>query len=277
MVKGKGGINSSPLLPMLPLPSLLSFLLRRCPCLLLQLLCHNRCCHNAVSASTAAAFCSILPAPPVSVVVCHRHSHCCQRCHRWPCFGCCCCHHLPLPTPPPMPMFLPLSPSTPPRCLSFHQCQPLLLQLPTPLFLHVPQPPRLPFYHSCWHFLVDCCLTHLCHCSTDDITIVATDATAAIHCPPKPLMTLHCCCFNHCCCAAGAAFIFSYRCLSFALAGCCGAYSRAASLPLNVVASLDAPLPPICPVGHCVASCHATTSWCATAFQRAVWLSCRLS
>jgi hypothetical protein len=71
---------------------------------------------------------------------------------------------------------------------------------------------------------------------------------------------LHCCCFNRCHCTAGATFVFMRQCLLFAPAECCVTYSCAASLPLDVVAPLTAPLPSICPVVFCVAShCAATT------------------
>ncbi len=50
-----------------------------------------------------------------------------------------------------------------------------------------------------------------------------------------------------------------HQCLLFSLAACCIIYSHAASNSLNVLPPLNAPSPPICPFGCCVASCCATT------------------
>jgi hypothetical protein len=94
------------------------------------------------------------------------------------------------------------------------------------------------FCHSCCCFLVDCYLTHHCHCFADAIANATTNATTDIHCLPKPLLALRCCCFNHCHCAtgvAGATFVLPANASCFALAGCYVAYSCATSLPLDVL------------------------------------------
>ncbi len=293
-----------------------------------------------------AAFCWLLPAPTVSVVVCHCHSHCCHRYHCGHCFSHCFSLHppsllLPLPLLPlHLPSLLPTSlvavaiahvitgavtcpPSLLPSLLLpphlpsllhdtfiaialatvaialFVACHPHCsyplflpsssaaqsrhLSLPAivvmcSLTLFLPATAHL-WRSRCWLivvFLVDWCLTHCCHCSPNAIANASTNATPPTHCPPKPPPMLRCCCFNHCPCAAGAAFVFTHQGLSFDPAGYCVAYSCAASLPLHVLAPLDVILPPICPVGFRIASCHAATSWQATAFRHTIWLLCPL-
>jgi hypothetical protein len=89
-------------------------------------------------------------------------------------------------------------------------------------------------------FLVDYCLTHLCHCSTNAATNAATNATAATRRLPKPPLMLRRCCYNCCRCAYCATLVFISQRLSFAPAGCCVTYSHATFLPFNVLAPLDA-------------------------------------
>jgi hypothetical protein len=116
------------------------------------------------------------------------------------------------------------------------------------------------FCHSCCRFLSDCCLTHHYHCSADAIANATTNATAAIRCPPKPPLMSRCCHLNCCRCATGAAFVFKCRRILFAPAGCHAACRRAASIPLDVLTPLDAPLPTICPVGCRMASHNASAT-----------------
>jgi hypothetical protein len=159
----------------------------------------------------------------------------------------CCCHH-PLWSIPPS--LQPPSPSPPsPLCPFPHHpphalvicCCPQSWSCGQQCFLvsH-----RLPLRIL---LLVDCCLTHCCHWSANAIANVATNATAATRRPLKPPPTLHCCCFNRCRCAAGAAFTHQH--LLFTMAACRVAYSCTASLSLNMVAPINAQLPPIHPVG----------------------------
>ncbi len=147
MAKGKLGINSPPLLSLLPLPSLLSLHLLRRPCLPSQLRCNDCHCHNPcvrcyccrlpcsvdccllpqfllLSATPIATVTVAATADPVlaaiAVAVCcyhchHQHQHFHHPHHQRPC-----------------------------RSLYFHQCWSLLLPLPSLPFFHVPQPPRPP-------------------------------------------------------------------------------------------------------------------------------------
>ncbi len=90
----------------------------------------------------------VLAAVAITVHRCHRHhqrkhSHCrhCQRRHR------CLYFHQRLP------LLLPLPHHRSRMCLSHHDCN---------------------FCHNCCRFLVDCCLTHHCHCSADAFANAAT-------------------------------------------------------------------------------------------------------
>jgi hypothetical protein len=114
------------------------------------------------------------------------------------------------------------------------------------------------FCHSRCHFLLDCCLTHCCHCSTNAIANTATNATATTHHPPKLLPTSCCCHFNHYRCAKGAAFVFTRQCLSFFLAGCRVACSCTTSLPLNVLTLLDV---------HCLPFTRLVVAWVLVVLQ----------
>ncbi len=103
--QGERGLNSPPLLLLLPLPSLLSLLPCRHPCLLSQPRCNDLCCPTVSAATTAACLILLIVACPCSFCCCLPLPSVPQRCHPCLLLQPCCNNHLVavklLPPPPP--------------------------------------------------------------------------------------------------------------------------------------------------------------------------------
>jgi hypothetical protein len=166
MAKGKGGINSPLLLLLMPLPSLLSLLPHHRPCLPLQLRCQNLCndlhfidcClppqFLLLSATTMPLLPPLLPltlfwlpSPLLSAITTATTNanvstavtvNAAAPASVFSNDGLCFCHYC-------------------------HHC-----------FRMCRSHDNCHFCHSCCHFLVDCCLTHRCHCSANAIANAAT-------------------------------------------------------------------------------------------------------